>query len=170
MQVKKIFAIVFFVGFTSLPAFAQIYEWTDKQGNRVFSDVPTAGAEAREVKGGSDKIFRSRAGSAPPKGDSNGSSQNPSGEKKRKRAYSDVNVVMYTTSWCGYCKQARDYIFMLGADLVEYDIEKDKDRKAEMVRKSGGGISVPLIDIEGTIIRGFNQNAIRAALDAKSGQ
>ncbi len=59
---------------------------------------------------------------------------------------------------------------MLGADLVEYDIEKDKDRKAEMVRKSGGGISVPLIDIEGTIIRGFNQNAIRAALDAKSGQ
>ncbi len=167
---KKILSILLFVGFASLPAFAQIYELTDKNGNRVFSDSPQAGADAREVKGGADKIFRSGAGSAPHKDNSNSGPPNSSSEEKRKRSYGDVNVVMYTTSWCGYCKQARDYIFMLGANLVEYDIEKDKDRKAEMVRKSGGGISVPLIDIEGTIIRGFNQNAIRAALDAKSGQ
>lgn len=53
----------------------------------------------------------------------------------------------------------------LGADLVEYNIDKDESRKEEMRQKSGGGTSVPLIDIEGTIIHGYDAAAIKAALD-----
>ncbi len=52
----------------------------------------------------------------------------------------------------------------LGVDLVEYDIDKDKSKRDEMRRK-GGGTGVPLIDIEGTLIRGYNPGAIKAALD-----
>jgi glutaredoxin len=53
----------------------------------------------------------------------------------------------------------------MGADLVEYNIEKDKSKRDEMRQKVGGGSGVPVIDIEGTIIRGYNQGAIKAALD-----
>lgn len=52
----------------------------------------------------------------------------------------------------------------LGVDLVEYNIDKDSGKRDEM-RKKSGGTGVPVIDVEGTIIRGFNANAIRAALD-----
>jgi mycoredoxin len=76
-----------------------------------------------------------------------------------------VSVVMYMTDWCGYCKQAWQYIRSLGADLTEYNIDRDQDRKEEMKKKSGGSTSVPLIDIDGTVIRGFSQAAIKAALD-----
>ncbi len=53
----------------------------------------------------------------------------------------------------------------LGVDLVEYNIDKDRGRRDEMRQKIGGGTSVPVIDIEGTIIRGYNAEAIKAALD-----
>jgi glutaredoxin len=52
----------------------------------------------------------------------------------------------------------------LGVDVVEYNIDKDKDKRDEMRRKSGG-TGVPVIDIDGTIVRGFNPEAIKAALD-----
>jgi glutaredoxin len=87
------------------------------------------------------------------------------GEEKRSTDYSRVTVVMYMTDWCGYCKQARQYIRSLGADLIEHNIDKDKSKKDEMKKKSGGTLSVPLIDIDGTIIRGYSQSAIKVALD-----
>ena len=53
----------------------------------------------------------------------------------------------------------------LGVYAREYDIEKDASKEAEMKQKLGGGRSLPTIDIEGTMIRGFNASAIKAALD-----
>ena len=52
----------------------------------------------------------------------------------------------------------------LGVDFVEYNIDKDSGKKEELQRKAGR-TSVPVIDIEGTIIHGFNPDAIKAALD-----
>lgn len=52
----------------------------------------------------------------------------------------------------------------LGVNLVEYNIDKDNGRRDEMQKKFGG-TSIPVIDIEGTIVRGFNPSAIKAALD-----
>ncbi len=52
----------------------------------------------------------------------------------------------------------------LGVDLVEYNIDRDSAKKEELRRKAGR-TSVPMIDIEGTIIQGFNPDAITAALD-----
>jgi len=72
---------------------------------------------------------------------------------------------MYMTDWCGYCKQARQYIRSLGANLIEHNIEKDRSKKDEMKIKSGGSLATPLIDIDGTIIRGYNPAAIKAAVE-----
>ncbi len=55
----------------------------------------------------------------------------------------------------------------IGVDLVEYNIDKDKSRRDELQRKVGR-TSVPVFDIDGTIIQGFNQASIQAALDRGS--
>lgn len=57
------------------------------------------------------------------------------------------------------------YVRSLGANLVEHNIETNQEKKEEMKRKSGGSASVPLLDIEGQIIRGFSQEAIKTAID-----
>ena len=57
----------------------------------------------------------------------------------------------------------------LGVYAVEYNIDKDKDKKDEMRRRSGG-TSIPVIDIDGRILRGFSPEAIRAALDQSARQ
>jgi len=48
---------------------------------------------------------------------------------------------------------------------VQYDIEAQPEQKAELKKKSGGSTSVPLIDIGGIIIRGYNPSAIKSALE-----
>lgn len=73
-----------------------------------------------------------------------------------------AQVVMYATDWCGYCKQTRRFLDSKGIAYKEYDIEKSKEgRKAY---EALGGRGIPLIDVNGTIIRGFSEEAILAAL------
>lgn len=90
--------------------------------------------------------------------------------KKGLRKYSDIQVVMYMTDWCPYCKKARKYIRSLGVHLTEYNIEKDQNRKNEMKSLSGGSSMVPLIDVEGVIIRGYVPEEIEAAVEKKKKQ
>jgi hypothetical protein len=52
----------------------------------------------------------------------------------------------------------------MGVDLVEYNIGKSKRARQELIRKSGG-TPVPFLDIDGTYIRGYNERAIRQAVD-----
>ncbi|WP_349971556.1 glutaredoxin family protein [Pseudomonas caspiana] len=73
-----------------------------------------------------------------------------------------ARVVMYATEWCGYCKQTRRFLDSKGIPFKEYDIEKsDEGRKAY---EALGGRGIPLIDVNGTIIRGFSEETILAAL------
>jgi glutaredoxin len=51
--------------------------------------------------------------------------------------------------------------------LVEYDVEKDPSKGKEMLSKSGGSKGVPLIDVEGIIIRGYSQSAIKDAVEKR---
>jgi len=52
-------------------------------------------------------------------------------------------------------------------NLIEYDVENDGKRKAEMKRLSGGSTMVPLIDIEGIIIRGYVPDEIKDATEKR---
>ena len=84
-----------------------------------------------------------------------------------ERQNSDIRAVMYVTSWCPYCRKAREYLTGLGVDLVEYDIEKDDAKRAEMKRLSGGSTLVPLVDIEGIIIRGYVPDEMKDAVEKR---
>ncbi len=83
------------------------------------------------------------------------------------RPYRDINVTMYMTAWCPYCTKAREYLRSLGVNLIEYNVETDRDRGKEMLQKSGGSKGVPLIDIEGIILGGYSQSAIKDAIERR---
>jgi glutaredoxin len=71
------------------------------------------------------------------------------------------------TSWCPYCAKARNFLRSLEVHLIEYNIERDRNKREEMLGKSGGSTGVPLIDVEGTIIRGYNPDALKSAIERK---
>ncbi|OGW41870.1 MAG: hypothetical protein A2010_13665 [Nitrospirae bacterium GWD2_57_9] len=85
--------------------------------------------------------------------------------KEPTRAYGAVDVILYETSWCPYCTKARELLQDMGVSLVRYDIEKDEGKRAEMLAKSGGSRGVPVIDVEGIILRGYSADAIRSAVE-----
>ena len=96
----------------------------------------------------------------------------PAVTEKRQvlRKNSDIQVVMYMTDWCPYCKKAAKYIRSLGVKFNEYDIEKDKSREKEMKALNGGSSMVPLIYVEGIIIRGYVPEEIKAAVEKRKKQ
>lgn len=74
-------------------------------------------------------------------------------------------VIVYSTTWCGFCKMAKKYLSELGVDYVEKDVEQDPKAGMEAIEKSGQ-MGVPVIDINGTIILGFDRLMIDRALTA----
>jgi len=73
-------------------------------------------------------------------------------------------ITIYTTSWCGVCAQLRRYLDQRKIKYTEKDIEKDEKAREEMIgklRKKGlKGSGVPVIDIDGDIIVGFNKELL----------
>jgi len=74
-------------------------------------------------------------------------------------------VELYTTSWCPYCKKARDFFNAKGISFTEYDVEKDKDA-ARRLQELGGHSGVPVAVIDGQRIHGFSAAAYERALKA----
>ena len=146
----------------------QLYQYTDKNGNMVFTDRPPSGSDAKKKQMKVDEVYWSapqREQEQARGGNSSTQFQEGSIDKKHAPDYGSVTVEMYMTSWCGYCKEAGAYIRSLGVNLVQYDIEAQPNRKEEMKQKSGGSTAIPLIDIGGTIIRGYNPSAIKVAVE-----
>jgi len=83
-----------------------------------------------------------------------------------KRSYGAIDVILYQTSWCPYCTKAREFLEKTGVSLAIYDIEQEPVKGEEMRAKSGSR-SVPVVDVEGIIIRGFSAEAIRNAIERK---
>ena len=83
---------------------------------------------------------------------------NPSDDKK---------VIVYSTNWCAYCKMAKQYLAGKEVAVDEKNIEEDPEAHKELMDKIGGNFrGVPVIDIAGTIVLGFDRAKIDAALKA----
>lgn len=75
-------------------------------------------------------------------------------------------VVVYSAVWCAFCHAVKDYLEKLGVEYEERDVEKNRMFLQESVDKSGQ-MGIPVIDIKGKIIVGFNRPAINEALKAE---
>jgi len=74
-----------------------------------------------------------------------------------------MTVKIYTTNHCPYCVMAKDFFKKQGVQFTEINVEEDESAAEEMIEKSGQ-MGVPVIDINGEIIVGFNKPAIEKAL------
>ncbi len=76
------------------------------------------------------------------------------------------NVTIYTTSSCSWCHRAMDFFNANKVKFTEVNVQEQPDKAQEMIEKSGQ-MGVPVIDVDGQIIVGFNEPAIRKALKLK---
>lgn len=74
-------------------------------------------------------------------------------------------VEIYSTPTCTYCQAAKEYFAANGVEYTEHDVAADEAQRAVMVEKSGQ-MGVPVIDIAGTVIVGFDEPKIAEALAA----
>lgn len=74
-----------------------------------------------------------------------------------------ASITIYSTPTCPFCKKAKEYFTEKGVAFTDIDVSENTDKQKEMVDKSGQ-MSVPVIDIDGTIIVGFDKGKIDEAL------
>ena len=72
-------------------------------------------------------------------------------------------IKIYSTPTCGYCKMAKEYLKSKGFEYEEYDVATDIAKQKEMIEKTGQ-FGVPVIDINGKIIIGFDRVKINESL------
>ncbi len=78
----------------------------------------------------------------------------------------DNKVIIYSADWCAFCHAAKDYLDKKGVKYTDKNVEKDPAAGMEAVDKSGQR-GIPVIDIDGTIILGFDRPKIDFALKDK---
>lgn len=76
-----------------------------------------------------------------------------------------MSVSVYSTSSCPYCVMVKDYLKAKKVPFADYDVGRDQAKAQEMMRKSGQ-MGVPVVDINGKIIVGFNKAEIDKTLKA----
>ncbi len=77
-----------------------------------------------------------------------------------------IKVIVYSTPTCPYCHSAKDFLKENKIAFEDVDVSKNQDRAQEMIEKSGQ-MGVPVIDINGTIIVGYDKEAMKKALKLK---
>lgn len=100
-----------------------VYQWKDAQGKVHFGDNPPKSAASEKVAV-TPNVYSSAA--------------TPT-EDARPR------VIMYSTQWCGYCRQARQYFTAEGIPFEERDIEQSRQARYEYEQIKGRGIPVILV-------------------------
>lgn len=73
-------------------------------------------------------------------------------------------IKVYSTNACPWCVKAKTYIKSKGFNYEELNVQEDMNARQEMVSKSKQ-MGVPVIDIDGTVIVGFDKAAIDSALN-----
>ncbi|MGB9676993.1 MAG: glutaredoxin family protein [Candidatus Ratteibacteria bacterium] len=72
-------------------------------------------------------------------------------------------VIVYSTKTCPYCRMLKDFLKENNIEFTDYDVGNDREKLEEMIKKTGQ-IGVPVIDIDGKIIVGFDKEAIKKEL------
>ncbi len=69
------------------------------------------------------------------------------------------NITIYSTPTCHFCHMAKDWFTENNVAFTDYDVQTDLEKRAEMAEKSGG-MAVPVFDIDGEVIVGFDKERL----------
>ena len=132
----------------------QLYKWVDKNGNIVYGDNPPENVDLKKITG---RVSSFKSVKVEP------FVFDPGNVTQRKKSKS---VVMYSTSWCGYCKKAARHFRKNGIPFIEHDIEKSAKAAREYKKLNGRG--VPLILIGDQRMSGFDARTFNRIYNSKT--
>ena len=110
---------------------AQLYKWVDDQGNVHYGDSPPENANLKEITGEVSSFTSVTV--------------EPFKFDPTNITNASKSVIMYSTSWCGYCKKAARHFRKNNIPFKEYDIEKSAKGAREYKKLNGRGVPVILI-------------------------
>ena len=77
-----------------------------------------------------------------------------------------MNVKIYSTPTCPYCKLAKEFLTEQKVKFTDINVADNPASANEMVKLSGQ-MGVPVIDVDGQIVVGWNKGALEEALGLK---
>jgi len=77
-----------------------------------------------------------------------------------------MTVKVYSTPTCPYCKLVKEYLGEQKVEFQEIDVAGDPAAANEMVKLSGQ-MGVPVVEIDGSVIVGWNKDALEEAIASK---
>jgi glutaredoxin len=138
------------------------YRYTDDSGSVRFvaslAEVPKHLREDAEPVS-NDRLLRVPAAASRT---ARAAAREPAAERA---VASQKDVVVYTTSWCGWCRKTLAFLDEQGIDYENRDIEADDAWREELEEKTGS-TSIPVVEIEGELVRGYDPARIRQLLGA----
>ena len=75
-------------------------------------------------------------------------------------------VTVYSTMTCPWCQMTKAFLKESNISYQDVNVATDQKAAQEMIEKSGQ-MGVPVIDIDGKVIVGFDKKALRKALKIK---
>ena len=75
-------------------------------------------------------------------------------------------IKVYSTPSCAYCVTLKNFLAEKGIEFEAIDVSEKEADLQEMIDKSGQ-MGVPVMDIDGQIVVGFNKNKIMELLNIK---
>jgi glutaredoxin len=171
MKTKKIVLVIFIYILALGVSSAEIYTWVDENGITHYSDSPT-----EDIPGATEDDEIQSADPAPadtpqlPDETQKGAVDSDifdildeTQDQEEEVAADTPTVEIYETSWCGYCKKAKDFFRARGIDFVTYDIDQDQQARSRM-QSLTSRMAVPFVVINGEGIPGYSVAAYEQAL------
>ena len=140
------FVVLAIITLSVFPVHGEIYQWKDADGNTQFGDRPPPSKKVKRIELEINSYESVTV--------------EPFEPFKSSRPSRGKSVVMYSTSWCGYCKKARNYMRSNNIAFQEYDIEKSAKARKEYKKLNGRGVPVLLIGkkrMNGFSVAGFKK-------------
>jgi glutaredoxin len=154
-SINRLVSITLLLLFLS-PIQADLYKWVDDQGKTHYGDKPPKNVQLKKISNTVTSYTSVKV--TPFKYDASLITESSNGYSK--------TVVMFSTSWCGYCKKVKRHFLKNNIEFSEYDIEKSK--KAAKIYKRLNGRGVPVILIDKQPMNGFSAKSFDRIYYSKS--
>ena len=126
---------------------ANVYQWKDANGNTVFSDKPSP-SQKSELKRLQPNVVQTSGGSY-----------------TMREAVRKAPITLWTNNCGSNCDSARNLLNTRGTPYSLRNPEASKADYDAMMKLSGSAV-VPLLQVGGTLLRGFDELSWNSALDA----
>jgi glutaredoxin 3 len=132
------------------------YQYVDESGTVHF--VQNLGDIPAKWQGKAGRIELETRALATGRGGTRPAATRGAGTRPTEKPFAyqpDPEVVVYTTPWCGWCRKTLAFLDERNVRYVNKDIEANDWHRSELIEKTGR-TSIPVVEIDGEIIRGYN--------------